>query len=205
MSFDSLERSEHLGWQTDDALLQFYDELRQLARTLLARESAALTLQATALVHEAYIRIGRQATCRDSSDAACDVAENPVEFSVETTPTWENRAHFFGAAAEAMRRVLVDRARRHSALKRGGMNDRAEVDLESWMTSGAPSEVVMLNDALTELAELHPGKAEIVKLRYFVGLSVVETAQLLDISTATVKRHWAFAKAWLRREMSRLG
>ena len=152
-----------------------HHELRDLAAGQLARESPGHTLQPTALVNEAYLRLlGGQ------------------------SPTWENRAHFFGAAAEAMRRILVDRARRRDSLKRGG--DRRRVDLPdnaAAPTSADSGDLEAIDLALTRLAAQHPDKAELVKLRYFAGLTLEQAAETLNISRATAARHWAFARAWL--------
>ena len=159
-------------------LLLVYDELRQLAKQKLSHESPGHTLQATALVHEAYLRLvgGR----------------NPS--------TWENRSHFFGAAAEAMRRILVDQARRKSAQKRGAVAKRVELDdglMAIVSTSDSPEELLALDEALREFEAIDPIRARVVKLHYFSGLTLVETAAALDVSLATVKRQWLFARSWL--------
>ena len=161
-----------------------YDELRKLAAHKLAQEKPGQTLQATALVHEAYLRLvpsgGRQ----------------PSE-----SQHWNSRGHFFAAAAEAMRRILVDNARRKLRPKHGG--DRRRVDLDQALSVADPQEnLVALDDALARLAAQEPVKAEVIKLRYFAGLSVEETARCLGISPATVKRHWTVARAWLFAALS---
>ena len=154
-----------------------YGELRGLAEAKMRAERADHTLQPTALVHEAFIRL--------LGDGGGD---------------WENRAHFFGAAAEAMRRILVDHARRRGALKRGAGRDR--VDLDAAQAAAAnEDDVLEVSEALDRLAQEHPQKAEIVKLRYFVGLTIEEVAGILNISVRTVNRDWVFAKAWLYREV----
>ena len=152
-----------------------YDELRRLAAQKLSSEAAGQTLQPTALVHEAYLRLVGQGE----------------------GPQWDSRGHFFAAAAEAMRRILVENARRKHRLKRGG--DRQRVGLHQVEAiSTAPAEDLMaLDDALDQLAEEDPPKAELVKLRFFAGLSVAEAARCLHISRATADRHWAYARAWL--------
>ena len=157
-----------------------YDELRRLAARKLSRESPDQTLQATALVHEAYIRL----------------------VDVERVQHWDSRGHFFAAAAEAMRRVLIDNARRKRRPKHGG--DRQRVDLEGACTvaEAAADEVIALDEALTKLAAEDPAKAELVKLRYFSGLSVQEAADVLGISRATADRYWTYAKVWLYCELS---
>jgi RNA polymerase sigma factor (TIGR02999 family) len=155
-----------------------YDELRRLAAAKLAQEKPGQTLQATALVHEAYLRLV--------------AGERPG-----SSPPWDNRRHFFAAAAEAMRRILVEIARRKHRLKRGG--DRQRIDLRQIeAVSDAPSEdLLALNEALDLLAAEDPQKAELVKLRCFAGLSVEEVALALGISRATAARWWAYARAWL--------
>lgn len=158
-----------------DALVPaVYEELRLLAAQKLARERPGHTLQATALVHEAYLRLV------DSGGQG-----------------WQSRTYFFGAAAEAMRRILVDSARRKQRLKRGGGHQRMDVLDGDLAMEGRSEDLVALDEALTELAETDPAKAELVKLRYFAGLTIEQAAELLSISPATAKRHWAYARAWL--------
>ena len=153
-----------------------YDELRRLAAQRLAREKPGQTLQATALVHDAYLRLV------GTDDHG-----------------WDGRGHFFAAAAEAMRRILVDNARRKRAAKHGGGHRRRDLD-DVEIAAGAPAEDLMaLDEALTRLAAEDPAKAELVKLRYFAGLSIEEAALALGISPATAKRRWAYARAWLFR------
>ena len=168
-------------WNTGDRealkelLATVHSELRQLAGSLLRRERADHTLQPTDLVHEAYLRLeGLQSM------------------------SFEGRRHFYGAAAEAMRRILVDHARQRSAGKRGGPHQR-QVPLDQILNVPIDLRVdfVRIDEALTELAKLAPDKARVVELRYFAGLSIQETADVLDVAPATVKRHWTFARAWL--------
>jgi len=160
-----------------------YDELRKLASQRLAHEKPGQTLQATALVHEAYVRLV-------GDPAAADAR------------AWNSRSHFFGAAAEAMRRILVENARRKSRLKHG--RELQRVDLESdCLVSEAPSlDLLALDEALTKLAQIEPWKAELVKLRYFAGLTMPEAAAALNISLATAERYWTFAKLWLFAELA---
>jgi RNA polymerase sigma factor (TIGR02999 family) len=158
-----------------------YDELRKLAAQRLAQERPGHTLQATALVHEAYIRL----------------------VDVEKAQPWDSRGHFFAAAAEAMRRILVERARRQASYKRGGNCERVPLPDMAGDPDGDQVDLLALNDALTELESKHPQKAQIVKLRFFAGSSLEETAQILGISRATTQRHWAFARAWLFGRMNR--
>lgn len=156
-----------------------YEELRQLAAAKMAREQAGHTLQPTALVHEAWLRLG----------------------GVEA-PAFENRAHFFGAAAEAMRRILIERARRRGAAKRGAgatMVDVHEVEIAAPVADD--DHLLALDEALEKFAVLEPRKAELVKLRYFVGLSFDEAAAALDIAVPTAKQWWAYARAWLTVEL----
>ena len=156
-----------------------YDELRRLARRYMRQEDPAHTLQATALVNDVYIRL---------------VDQKRVN--------WQNRAHFFGASAQMIRRLLVDHARARQRLKRGG--NPLRVTLYDDLNAAAPVQldVVALDDALSKLAELDPQLERIVELRFFTGLSIEETAEVLSISPATVKRDWATGRAWLYREMT---
>jgi RNA polymerase sigma factor (TIGR02999 family) len=158
-----------------------YGELRQLAAAKMARESSAHTLQPTALVHEAWLRLGG-----DGQTA------------------WRNRRHFFGAAAEAMRQILIDRSRRRGAARHGGDLARANANaLDFVSVEAANDQVVAVSAALERLAQHDAGKAELVKLRYFVGLTIEEAARAMEISEPTAKRWWAFARAWLAREIER--
>lgn len=159
----------------ESLLSAVYGELYDMAQSHFIKESNGHTLQTTALVNEAFIRL----------------------FGSETNPSWENRAHFFGAAAEAMRRILVDHARRKRSLKRGGGFHRSRSIQDVACTETRLDEVVDVNDALTALAAEHPEKAEVVKLRYFAGLTIAQVADVLQISTPTANRRWAFARAWL--------
>jgi len=153
-----------------------YDELRLLARGYLQRERADHTLQATGLVHEAYLRLVDQ-----------------------TSITWQNRGHFFSVAAKVMRRILVDHARRHRAGKRSGEWEKVEFD-EVWTPAASRSvDLVALDDALQDLARLNPRHSQIVELHFFGGPTFEEVAEVLDISPRTAQREWQMAKAWLRR------
>ena len=156
-----------------------YDELRSLARVKMAQERANHTLQATALVNEAWIRL----------------------FESGYSVRFDNRTHFFGAAAEAMRRILVDRARKHNALKRGGgrqVLSLAEADLAA---SAPPDDVTGVSEALEALEAVDPRAALIVKLRFFIGFRIEEVAEILEVSPTTVKADWTASKAWLRRRL----
>jgi len=159
-----------------------YEELRKLAAAKLAHEAPGNTLQATALVHEAWLRVGGA-----------------------TNPSFNGRAHFFGAAAEAMRRILIDRARRRLALRHGGAQERIypenleDLDLAA---PGADDQLIELNEALDKLARQHPVQAELVKLRYFTGLTVPEAAKVLGLTAHAAKEYAAHARAWLYREMT---
>jgi len=167
--------------QAADQLLPLvYAELRRLAAQKLAREHPGQTLTATALVHDAYLRL----------------------VGPDDSPAFNSRGHFFAAAAEAMRRILIERARRRRSLKHGG--NRARVDLDSdCLIAEAPSlDILALDEALTRLASQQPEKAEVVKLRFFAGLSTAETARAMDISLATAERYWAFARGWLYAELA---
>jgi RNA polymerase sigma factor (TIGR02999 family) len=165
----------------EELLPLVYDELRRLASRRLAREAPGQTLQATALVHEAYLRL----------------------VDSERAPQWNGRTHFFRAAAEAMRRILVDRARGKRTLKRSGGRRQVDLDMAADVVEEAADDVVAIDEALEEFARHDPAKAELVKLRYFAGLSVEEAAGLLGISRATADRHWRYAKTWLYCAMKR--
>jgi len=159
-----------------------YDELRRIARRYLWRERPDHTFQSAALVNEAYLRL---------------VNQEP--------PQWQNRAHFFGVAAQLMRHILVDHARNRLAAKRGAGASRLTLNTKIPMPQQKEVDVVSLDDALTSLANLDSHQSRIVELRFFGGLSIVETAVVLGISPATVKREWATARVWLQREMSKKG
>jgi RNA polymerase sigma factor (TIGR02999 family) len=166
------------GRASDELLPLVYDELRRLAAARMAQEAAGQTLQPTALVHEAWLRMVK------------DGERN-----------WQNRAHFFGAAAEAMRRILIENARRKSRLKRGG--DQARIDIEQLeLAATTPDDkVLLIDDALERLQTEDPEKARIVVLKFFGGLTNQEVAENLGVTERTVERQWAFAKAWLFRSI----
>jgi RNA polymerase sigma factor (TIGR02999 family) len=161
-----------------------YDELRQLAAQKLAQEKPGQTLQATALVHEAYVRLV------GSGEAA-----------VGREQRWDSRGHFFAAAAEAMRRILIDRARGKHSAKRGGGRRRIDVDAIDLATQATPDQLLAVDEALAKLAREDPAAARLVELRYFAGLTVEEAGKALGISTATAYRHWKYARAWLHSEL----
>jgi len=157
-----------------------YDELRKLAAAKLSHEKPGQTLASTALVHEAYLRL----------------------VDGQGSQGWNSRGHFFAAAAEAMRRILIDNARRKQRMKRGGNRPRVDLD-EACLVSDAPSDdVLALNEALERLAIESPPKAELVKLRYFAGLTIEEAAAAMDISLATAKRYWTYSRAWLYQALA---
>jgi RNA polymerase sigma factor (TIGR02999 family) len=160
-----------------------YRELRELAAAKLAHEKPGQTLQATALVHEAFLRL----VTRSESGSA------------ESEQHWDSRGHFFAAAAEAMRRILVDRARQKAAAKRGGQLGRVELEPHIALAPEVHEDLVALDAALDQLAAEYPQQAEVVKLRYFAGLTLADAAAALGLSERTAGRHWAFARAWLRR------
>lgn len=175
-----LQSIEHGNPNAAEKLLPLvYEELRRLAAQRMSRESSDHTLQPTALVHEAWLKLA----------GGDDVH-------------WNGRAHFFGAAAEAMRRILIDRARRKGAQRHGAGRQRIDLDDAQIANPVADEKLLAVNDALDELATHDPAKAELVKLRYFAGLTIDEAAKVLDISEATAKRHWIFAKAWLHRQIA---
>jgi len=156
-----------------------YEELRRQASRYLRRERAGHTLQTTALIHEAYLRLVDQRNVH-----------------------WQNRAHFFGIAAQLMRRILVDHARTRKRAKRGGSNIRVSLDEATALATSRELDIVALDEALERLGEIDSQQSRIVELRFFSGLNVEETAEVLKISPATVKREWRIAKAWLHREIS---
>jgi RNA polymerase sigma factor (TIGR02999 family) len=158
-----------------------YDELRNLAARKLAQENPGQTLQATALVHEAYLRLT----------------------AGEQVQHWNGRVHFFRAAAEAMRRILVDRAREKRSQKRGGALKRVDLESAAAVAEEPQEDVAAVHEALERFAQHDPVKAELVKLRYFAGLSVAEAAEVLQISRATADRYWRYAKTWLYCDLSR--
>jgi RNA polymerase sigma factor (TIGR02999 family) len=156
-----------------------YDELRKLAAVHMAQEKPGQTLQATGLVHEAYVRLVK----------------------VEAGRPWNGRGHFFGAAAEAMRRILVDRARAKRRLKRGGDRNRVDLDSIQGALATPAEDLLALDDALEQFASDYPACAKLVKLRFFAGLTQGEAAEALQIPRRTADRHWAFARAWLRKRL----
>jgi RNA polymerase sigma factor (TIGR02999 family) len=171
-------------WAAEQLLPLIYDELRRLAAQKLAQEKVGQTLQPTALVHEAYVRL------LGSGDAAAGPQQR-----------WDSRGHFFAAAAEAMRRILIDRAREKRSQKRGGGRQRLDIDALDLATQATPDQLLAVDDALAKLARADPAAARLVELRYFAGLTVEEAGKALDISTATAYRHWKYARAWLHAEL----
>jgi len=168
---DTLQEGDPMA--ADQLLVLVYSELRRLATAKMAREAPGQTLQPTALVHEAWMRLGGDGQ------------------------RWENRAHFFGAAAEAMRRILIDRARRKLAARHGGDGEHVDVDEVEIAAPAKDDELLAVHEALDKLAAHDARKAELVKLRYFAGLSIDEAASVLGISAPTAKRDWTYARAWL--------
>jgi len=156
-----------------------YHELRRQAARHLRRERREHTLQTTGLIHEAYLRLIDQKNVR-----------------------WQNRAHFFGIAAKLMRQILVDHARKNQAAKRGGMDIKLSLEEATLISKGRDMNLMALDEALTRLATIDPRKGRVVELRYFGGLTMDETAEVLEVSLATTKHDWSMAKAWLRRELS---
>jgi RNA polymerase sigma factor (TIGR02999 family) len=164
----------------DELLPLVYSELRQLAAAKMAQQPSGQTLQPTALVHEAWLKLAGNTSAR-----------------------WNNREHFFRAAAEAMRQILVDRARAKARLKRGRGPARVDLGQVDLATETTPEALLLLDDALEKLVREDPYKAELVKLRFYAGLSVQEAAQALAVSEKSVKRHWTHARAWMFREIKR--
>lgn len=167
----------------DELLPLVYDELRRLAAAKMARETLDQTLQPTALVHEVWLRLGG-----------------------DKQANWANRAHFFAAAAESMRRILIDNARRKRAVRHGGDLAKVSADATGFDLAGdqAGEDIILINEALGSFAQHDPRKAELVKLKYFVGLTLEEAAEVLGTSARTAKRDWAYARAWLFNEVNRL-
>lgn len=166
---------------SDQLLPLVYDELRKLAKQRLAAEKPGHTLQATALVHDAYIRLV------DSNGSR----------------HWNGRGHFFAAAAEAMRRILIEQARRKRSLKRGGDQNRVAFDEATIANSESDPEVLALDDALQRFQQVDPTAAELVKLRYFAGLTIPQAAEALGISPSTADRYWAYARSWLHADIKK--
>lgn len=165
--------------QAAEKLLELvYEELRRLAASKMAREAPGQTLQPTALVHEAWLRLVG-----------------------DKNPRFENRAHFFSAAAEAMRRILIDRARRKLTQRHGGGVERVDLDGQDLAAPGADQQLLAVHEVLDKFATVHPVQAELVKLRYFAGMTNEETAQILDISVSTAKNYWTFARTWIYQEI----
>jgi RNA polymerase sigma factor (TIGR02999 family) len=184
-----LSAAEQGDSQAADQLLPLvYDELRKLAAQKLAQEQPGQTLEATALVHEAYLRL----------------VIRPSRTTGSAEPSWDSRGHFFAAAAEAMRRILVEHARHKRSLKAGGSRDRVPLaDVEFVIEDAAGENLLDLDVALDKLAKAHPRKSELVKLRYFAGLTNEQAAKALGISPSTADNDWAYARSWLRLELLR--
>src|SRR5262245_35311827 len=179
----AIERGDQRA--SEKLLPLIYDELRKLAAQKLAQEKPGQTLQATALVHEAYLRLVHSPQRKPKAD----------------TPNWNSRGHFFAAAAEAMRRILVERARRHKRLRHGGGRARIDLDKLDPAAKEVEEQILALDEALERLSAEEPAAAAVVKLRYFAGLKADEAAAALGISLRTANRHWAYAKAWLFQQL----
>jgi RNA polymerase sigma factor (sigma-70 family) len=180
----------------DKLLPLIYEELKNLAMARLARERAGHTLSATSLVHEAYLRLveSERSEVRSQTSEELELTSDPRP---PTSARWDSRGHFFAAAAEAMRRILVEAARAKASAKRGGDFERIELSEVARTEAGDPLDLLALDEALAELETTHPEKAQIVKLRFFAGLSLEDAAQAAGISRATAQRHWTYARAWL--------
>ena len=180
-----LRRAEQGDGQAADRILPLvYEELRKLAASKMAREAPGQTLQATALVHEAWLRLGGEAQ-----------------------PDWKNRAHFFAAAAEAMRRILIENARRKGRIRHGGGLEKVSADRTGFDIAAAElddEELLLLDEALTQLAAHDPRKAALVKHWFFAGLTIEQAAEVLGVSARTAHRDWLYARAWLTNEIERL-
>lgn len=176
-----LKHAQNEPQRAEDLLPLVYDELRELARARMAREARGHTIQATALVHEAYVRLVGS-----------------------TDPGWNSRGHFFGAAALAMRRILIEQARRRGRLKHGGDRERVDMDDACVAIQDPTTDVLAVDEALKRLEAHDPRKGQIVNLRYFAGLTAQQTADALDVSLGTVEREWRFIKVWLRDELDKI-
>jgi RNA polymerase sigma factor (TIGR02999 family) len=176
-TLSTIERGEPHA--TEKLLPLVYQELRGLAAHRLAREAPGENLEPSDLVHEAYLRL---VGCR-------------------TEPRWDGRAHFFAAAAEAMRRILVERARRRNRLKHGGGLSRVDLEVAASLAEERSEDLEALDESLDKLAQVHPSKAELIKLRYFAGLTMPEIAKVMNISLAAARRHWTYARTWLYAEL----
>jgi RNA polymerase sigma factor (TIGR02999 family) len=187
-----------------------YNELRQLAASILAQEKPGQTLQATALVHEAYLRLLASGRRESPVSEASGVCKHPVEAiqqraNTPRSPTFANRGHFFAACAEAMRRILVEQARRKKRLRHGGGGQQRPLEDNEPAIEAPMAEVdlLALHEALEQLEEASPRCAQLVKLRYFAGFTLPEVAQMLGISQSTAEADWTYAKAWLKRAMEK--
>jgi RNA polymerase sigma factor (sigma-70 family) len=182
-----------------------YDELRRLAAARMASEQPGQTLDATGLVHEAFLRLVASRERERPEQVQAPVTDVPGSPAVDApgSPHFANRGHFFAAAAEAMRRILVDHARQRNALKRGGDRRRLRLDQLHLEAERTPTEFLALHEALDRLAAQHPRKAELVKLRFFAGLTNEQAADVLGISRSTADNDWAYARAWLRVELEK--
>jgi RNA polymerase sigma factor (TIGR02999 family) len=172
--------AEESALSAEKLLTLVYDELRRMAANRLARENPGQTLQATALVHEVWLKL-----------------------SAGEPRVWQSRAQFFAAAAQAMRRILIDHARRKKAVRHGGEQVRVCLDEAEYLAPEGDEMLCAIDEVLDRFAEIDPVKAELVKLRYFVGLTIEEASEVLGLSPATAKRSWAYARAWLFREINR--
>jgi len=177
---EQLSEFENIHALRDDSIGAVYDELRKLAAQRLQQEKPGQTLQATALVHEAYLRL----------------------LGGEDEPQWNSRGHFFAAAAEAMRRILIEAARHKRSRKAGGEFDRITIQGSEFADDGQPDDLLGLDEALQKLEQQSPRKAEVVKLRYFAGLTIPQTAEVLGIAPSTAIADWSYAKGWLKLEIS---
>lgn len=182
----------------DQLLTLVYDELRKLAAAKLAQEKPGQTLQATALVHEAYLRlVASPDEANSTASLGCVTGETG-----EKPRHWNSRGHFFVAAAESMRRILIEKARRKERIRHGGGRTRLNLDQLDVADEQASERLLDLDEALVHLAEEEPTAAQVVKLRYFTGLTIEQTARALGISVRTANRHWAYARAWLYQRLN---
>src|SRR5688500_10459008 len=199
-----LEAAAHGDPQAAEQLLPLvYDELRKLAAAKLAQEKPGQTLQATALVHEAYLRLVGAGGDRRQGTGDSELPRNLSPVPCSLSPgSYNSRGHFFAAAAEAMRRILVDQARRRNAAKRGGGAQHEELHESAIAAARPPEELLAVNEVLDCLAEIDPAAAKLVKLRFFVGLNMSEVAEAMGISVRSAHDIWAYARTWLHQRIA---
>jgi RNA polymerase sigma factor (sigma-70 family) len=203
---DAIQQGEPQA--AEELLPLVYDELRKLARAKLRQEQPGQTLEATALVHEAYLRLVGGDKRSEVRSQRSDEKQPASDLQTPTSDLWHSRGHFFAAAAEAMRRILIEQARRKRTLKHGGARQRLELEEIVVTADDSPADafdLLALDEALQKLERENPRKAQLVKLRYFAGLTLDQAADCLGVATSTASADWLYAKSWLRLEMRPAG